>query len=319
MKNNQAVTYSVIFLLEKQNKEFLRFLETVDNIFASRQESYEIIIIANGTGAYLKKMFDACDISTRKIKAYEISNKASQAVCLKSILKETCGEYMFVCGSFQQITRQSFENILDAVNDETDIISPWRQNRHDPPAYKLQSNIFNIVVRWITGTKLHDLSCNVRVFRREAIKDTELYGNMYRFFPIYASRKGFNCREVECEHYKEHNEPRQGKAGFYFLSVYISRIIDVFTLYFNTSFSRKPLRFFISIGIFFAVIGLSLITVIFIQKFAHGFPVGDRPSLLLAVFFMVAGAQAASVGLLGEIVVFTHGRKKKEFVIEKII
>jgi hypothetical protein len=319
MSENQRIKYSVVFLLEIQNADFFQYMETVDSIFASRTDSYEVIIIANGMGPYLKQLLKNYDLSMRRIKAFEISNKASQAVCLKSILKETSGEYMFVCGSFQQITGQSFENILDAINDDTDIISPWRQNRHDPPAYKVQSDIFNTIVRLITGTKLHDLSCNVRVFRREVIEDTELYGNMYRFLPIYASRKGFKCKEVGCEHYKQHGEPRQGKAGFYFLSVYINRIIDIFTLYFNTSFSRKPLRFFISIGIFFSLIGVGLITGILIQKFVHGYPVGDRPSLLLSVFFMVAGAQAAGVGLLGEIIVFTHGRQKKEFVIDKII
>jgi len=311
MKVNQMVKFSVIFLHESQNEDFLRFLETVDNIFASRQATYEIIIIANGTGTYLKKMFESSTVSVRNIKAFEISNKASQAICLKSIFNETRGEYMFVCGSFQQITRQSFIHILDAVTDETDIISPWRQNRHDPPLYKVQSNIFNTLVRWITGVKLHDLSCNVRVFRRDVLDKTELYGNMYRFLPVYASRKGFQCKEVKCEHYKEHGEPRQGKAGFYFLSVYLSRIIDIFTLYFNTSFSKKPLRFFISIGLFFTITGLTLMSYIFMQKFVYGYSIGNHSFLLLSIFFMVIGVQLSGAGLLGEIIVFTHGRKKK--------
>jgi hypothetical protein len=319
MKEGQSLKYSVIFLLEQRNRDFPRFLKTIDGILDSRQDSYEIIIIANGTGAYLKNIFKENDVSANRIKAYEISNKASQAVCLKSIMKEARGEYMIMCGSFQQITGNSFEDLVDAVDDEADIICPWRQNRHDPAVYKFQSNIFNALLRWITGTKLHDLSCNVRIFRREVIKETELYGNMYRFLPIYAALKGFKCREVQAEHYKEHGEPRQGRAGYYYLSVYVSRFIDIFTLYFNTSFSKKPLRFFISIGLVFVLIGLTLMSFMIMQKFMYGYLIGDRPSLLLSIFFMVVGVQAASVGLLGEVIVFSHGRQKKEFVIEKII
>lgn len=319
MKESERVKYSVVFLLDKQNENFLVYLNTVIEIFSSRLDSFEIIIIANGTGGFLKKLIEKQTIPNCKIKAFEMSNKASHAVCLKSALKETKGEFIFACGAYQQITSESFMDLLDAVDDEIDIISPWRQNRFDPRFYKMQSNLFNAIVRWITGTRLHDLSCNIRVFRRKVLEETELYGNMYSFFPIYAARKGFKSKEVICKHNKEHGEPRLAKAGLYHLTTYINRLIDIFTLYFNTSFSKKPLRFFISIGMVFILIGVGITIFIVVQKVAYGLPIGNRPIFLLAFFFMLIGIQATSVGLLGEIIVFTHGRKKKEFVIEKII
>jgi len=154
----------------------------------------------------------------------------------------------------------------------------------------------------------------VRVFRREVLEETKIYGNMYRFLPIVAARKGFKTTEVNCEHYQE-----RGKTGFYGLSAYITRFIDIFTLYFNTRFTKKPLRFFNSIGLGFFLVGLFITSYIFVQKFSMGRPIGDRPMLLLAIFFMVLGVQAASVGLLGEIIAFIHGRHRKEYTIEKII
>jgi len=137
---------------------------------------------------------------------------------------------------------------------------------------------------------------------------------MYRFLPIVAVRKGFKTKEVKCEHYQE-----RGKTGFYGFSEYVTRLIDIFTLYFNTRFTRKPLRFFSSIGLGFLLIGLLITSSIFAQKFFMGLPIGDRPILLLAIFFIVLGIQAASVGLLGEIIAFTQGRHKKEYTIEKEI
>lgn len=319
MRINERVKYSVVFLLDKQNENFFIYLNTIIEIFSSRPDSFEIILIANGTGGFLKELIKKHTIPDHNIKAFEMSNKASHAVCLKSVIKEMNGQFIFVCGAYQQITNESFVKLLDAVDDGTDIINPWRQNRSDPHFYKMQSNLFNAIVRWITGTRMHDLSCNVSVFRRKAIEDTELYGNMYSFFSIYAAQKGFTCKEIRCEHYKEHGEPRLAKAGLYHFAIYINRLIDIFTLYFNTSFSKKPLRFFISIGVFFILIGFVIAMFIVAQKVAYGLPIGNRPILLLSSFFMLIGIQATSVGLLGEIIVFSHGRKKKEFEIEKII
>ncbi|RLF43557.1 MAG: hypothetical protein DRN09_04565, partial [Thermoplasmata archaeon] len=160
----------------------------------------------------------------------------------------------------------------------------------------------------MTGSRLHDLSCTVKIFRREVLEETELYGNMYRFLPIVADKKGFRCKEIKCEHYQE-----RGKTGFYSPSEYLTRIIDILTLYFNTRFTRKPLRFFSTIGAAFMATGLIIAMYVLIQKIFMQMSIGDRPALLAAVLFLAVGIQVASVGLLGEIVVFTHGRQKKEY------
>lgn len=318
IEEKKEIEYSVVFLLDKENTNFRAFYNLILDIFTSRHESYEVIIVANGTGGFLRKHFEG-EIVSNDLKAIEMDSKTSKAVCMKSVLKESCGKYIVTFESYQQITRKSIEKLLDSIDDKTDIISPWRLNRSDAYFYKLQSDIFNTIVRWVSGSRLHDLSCNVSMFKRDVIEKTDLYGNMYRFLPIYAAQKGFKFKEVECEHYKEHGEPRSAKAGFYYFSVYLNRLIDIFTLYFNTSFSKKPLRFFIGLGSSFVFIGVFFAAYILFEKAAYGYSVGDNPSLLLSAFFMLIGIQSASVGLLGEIIVFTYGRKKKEYVIEKII
>lgn len=224
------------------------------------------------------------------------------------------GDIIVACGSYQQITKESFGELLDSIADDTDIISPWRQRRVDPFFNQLQSRIFNYLARKIIGTDLHDLSCTVKIFRREVLEETKLYGNMYRFLPIVAAQKGFISKEIKCEHYKE-----KGKTGFYKISEYIERIIDILTLYFNVRFIKKPLRFFSAIGSVFLVIGLFIICLVFTQRIFYDHAIGDRPILLLAIVFMVLGAQSASFGLLGEIIAFTHGRKQKGYAIKKII
>jgi hypothetical protein len=301
-------------LLEEKNEDFAEFVQVLHEIFSARSDAFEILIMANGLEGFLKEEFERLNNLDGRLKAYGLSKKTSQAVCLKSVYKESQGDIIVVCGSYQQITKDSFIKLLDSFDSSTDILSPWRQQRVDPSFNQLQSKVFNLLVKFATKSNIHDLSCTVKLFRREVLEETELYGNMYRFLPIVAARKGFKNKEIKCEHYEE-----RGKTGFYSLSEYFERLIDIFTLYFNTRFSKKPLRFFSTIGAVFILLGFFLSAGVFVQKIFLGAPIGDRSILLIAILLMVLGTQTASVGLLGEIVAFTHGRERKEYTVEKEI
>ncbi len=308
--------YSIIVLLEleEMHKGSIQFIQNLYELFSNRQDQFEILIIANGIGEILKNELTALLTRHDKIKALEFNTKITQAVCLKAALRETSGDIVVVCGSYQQITDSSLLRLLDDIDSETDIVTPWRQHRVDSTLNQFQSKLFNALVRKLTASSYHDTSCTVKVFRREVLEDVEIYGNMYRFLPILADQRGFKTKEIKCEHYQQH-----GKSTYYGLTHYINIFIDIFTLYFNTWFTRKPLRFFSTIGVILSCIGLFITSYVFAQKIILGYSIGDRSLLLLAIFFMVLGIQAASAGLLGEIIAFTHGRQRKEYTIEKII
>ena len=306
--------YSIIILLEERHEDFSRFVGNLYKHFTERGKSFEILIMANGTGGFLRKELPQLRRCNDRIKLFELSTRTPQAVSLNAGLKESSGDIIIICGSYQQLTNRSLNDLLDSLDSETDIVVPWRQGRVDPFFNQLQSRLFNAVARRITGSPVHDLSSTVRICRREVLEEIKLYGNMYRFLPILAARKGFKTREIECEHYQE-----RGKIGFYRLSMYVTRIIDIGTIYFNSRFIKKPMRFFSTIGITFLICGFLIIFYVSIQRLFMGHPIGGRPILLLAILFMTLGIQAASVGLLGEITAFTHGRHKKEYTIEKKI
>ena len=313
-ESREFIKYSVIVQLEEENEDIVKHILDLYNLFSSRGDAFEVVILANGTEGFLQDKLEKLHECSDKLKIFSFNKKASQAVCLNAGLKECRGKIIVACGSYQQIANNSFIKLLDEMDDKTDVISPWRQHRVDPPFNQFQSRLFNALVRKITKFDLHDLSNTVKVFRREVLEETELYGGMYRFLPILAAQKGFKYREVKCDHYQEH-----GKTGFYSFSDYFTRILDIITLYFNIRFTRKPLRFFSTFGLFFLIIGVFIIGYVFFQKIFLGHPIGGRPVLLLSLLFMVLGVQAASAGLLGEIVAFVHGRQKKEYSVDKKI
>jgi hypothetical protein len=307
-------TYSVIMLLDEKREDFHQFLRMLHQTMASRGESFELLLIANGTGGFVRSILGREKVYLLKLKILEFSSQTSNAVCLKAALSECSGETLVVCGSYQQISRDSFLSLIDSLQPGVDIVSPWRRRRVDSPLSGLQSRIFNGMVRQVTGIPIHDLSCTVRVLRRRVLEETELYGDMYRFLPILAARKGFVTREMECEHYQE-----LGKGGFYSLREYVARLADILALYFTVSFARKPLRFFGAKGMGFFGLGILLFIGILGRKVFWGDPVGDSSLLIFALIILVIGVQIASVGLLGEILAFTYGRHKKEYVVDKIL
>jgi len=312
--NLEPPKYSIIILVEDCYPDFPSFVKSLNGLFSSRGEPYEILIVANGTGHFVRQHIDALSTINNGINIIEFPTRTSQAICARAGLSETTGEIIVTCGSYQQISNISLGRLIDSLDDETDILSPWRKRRVDPFFNQIQSRVFNQIVRIIVGTRLHDLTCTVKVFRREVLEETQLYGNMYRFLPVVAEQKGFKTKEVECEHLEE-----RGKTGFYSISEYVGRILDIFTLYFNTRFTRKPLRFFSAIGLSFILTGLITMAYLFVERFFFDLPIGNRPFLMLAIIAVIVGAQVASVGLLGEIITFTHVRQKKEYTIEKII
>lgn len=311
----KTMKYSAIIMLEEQHEDFAEFVQNLHDLLSSKNEPFEIVIVANGTGGFLRNQMDHLRGCHGNLKAFELNTHVPQSVCLKAGFKESSGEIILACGSYQQITNDSFGRLLDSLDSATDIINPWRKSRVDSRFKQLRSAIYNATVRKIIKSDLHDLNCTVKVFRRKVLDEVQLYGNMYRYMPIIAAQKGYKTKEVECEHYQQ----RGGKSGISNLPEYLTRVIDIMTLYFNTRFTKKPLRFFSTIGLGFLVTGLLITAYVFIEKIFLGSPMGGRPILLLALLLMVLGLQAASAGLLGEIVVFTRGRHEKEYTIEKTI
>lgn len=313
--NISKIKYSLIIMVDVVHSDTMEMIESLYHNFSDLAASFEMIVINNGASPSLQAEIHRCLKEADHIKYIEFITQTVEAVCLKSALKESAGDFIVIYGTYQQITNQSLLKLLEVMEStDADIISPWRQRRIDNRFNQLQSKFYNALVNIITGTRIHDLGCKVKVLRREVLENTNIYGDLYPYLPVLAEMKGYHTTEVKCAHYKDH-----GKTGIYGISMYFNRLVEILTLYFNTRFTRKPLRFFSAIGVGFLLVGMIITAYVFADKILFGTPIGDRPLLLLAILFAVIGIQAASVGLLGEIIAFAHGRHKKEYSVREII
>jgi hypothetical protein len=309
-----GIDLSVVVLLEEESPDFVHYLQVLHDLFQQRGAAFEILVIANGVERFLKTQLALLPDGYRRLKAFSFPSRVSQAVCVRAALKESAAATLVMCGSYQQISAEGFQALLAALDEGVDLVCPWRQQRVDPSFNQFQSRLFNGLIAAVTGTRLHDLSGTTRILRREVLEAVPIYGNLYRFLPILAQQKGYRVREVPCAHFQE-----RGKTGFYSFAEYMGRLVDIGTLYFNTRFSRKPLRFFSSVGAaLIAAGGLAALWVLG-QKLFYNVPIGNSAAVLTAVILVAGGVNTAGLGLLGEIIAFTHGRQRKEYTIEKII
>jgi hypothetical protein len=277
--------------------------------------SHELILAVNGCGAFVRGCLQNWTEVGPEVRALELTRKVSKGVCLQMVLGECRGTTLIICGPYRQIGDSGLEIMLKAVaEDGVDLALPWRQLRVDPLVNQWQSQLFNALVRSMTGTEVHDLSSTLRVVRRAVLEETPLYGDLYRYLPLLAKKRGFKVREFPAPHARE-----LGDVGYYGLSVYFNRFVDLLTIRFNLGFARKPLRYFGLRGLFFFIAGGGCLTVAVAFKLVGIDDLGNSPLLMIGLVLFLTGSGLWGVGLLGEILAFTLGRKHKDYVIEKIL
>jgi hypothetical protein len=154
----------------------------------------------------------------------------------------------------------------------------------------------------------------VRAFKRRVLEKVYIYGDQHRFLPILVHRYGFKVLEM-----KVSQTQKDTFQQLYPFRYYIERALDIISLFFIVKFTKKPLRFFGFSGSLSLLIGVILAGYLFVQRMYMGVALSDRPVLLLDLLLIILGIQLFAIGLVGEIIIFTHAKELKEYTIEEIV
>jgi hypothetical protein len=146
------------------------------------------------------------------------------------------------------------------------------------------------------------------------LEEIQLYGDQHRFLAVLADRQGFRVQEVDVR-----QSPKDHFAGVYQPREYTRGLLDIFTVFFLVRFTKKPLRFFGMVGITIFAVGALLVTWLVVERAFFGQALADRPALLLSSLLLVLGLQLFALGLLGELMIFTHARSLKDYQVQSII
>ena len=276
-----GLTYEIIYVLDGEHSDVLDELVKL-------QESEKLSIIT------LAKIF-------------------GESVALTAAFSKASGDIFLTLPAYQQVETNEIPKLVDAIKD-SDMVLARRWPRRDSVMNRLQTRLFNFLLRLSTDLKIHDAGCSVRAFTRDVIEEVQLYGDLHRFFPVMAHRQGFRVIELDVAQSEKDIHQRIYSPG-----LYVRRLLDLLTIFFLIKFTKKPLRFFGLVGTTLFSLGLISSLYLIGERLFLDISLADRPALILSSLLVVLGVQIIAIGLIGEIIIFTHAKDLKEYKIDKII
>ena len=274
---------------------------------------YEFIYVIDGEFSEVVDELALLQQQGEPIKIIQLAKWFGEATALTAGFDHAAGRILLTLPAYYQVEPAEIYKILQGL-EQNDMVIGCRSPRLDSRVNQLQSRIFHGLLNFLADSSFHDLGCGVRGLRREVMNEVPIYGDQHRFFPMLARRSGFRVVEMALPQSAHDYHRRIYRPG-----VYLRRLLDILTVFFLVKFTKKPLRFFGLLGTSLFALGGFVIIYIIAQRLFFGMPLADRPALLLSSLMVVLGAQMFALGLIGELIIFTHANQIKEYTIEKIV
>ncbi len=276
-------------------------------------EDCEIIFVDDGSldqsWSELKRIAE----NDLRVKLIRLRASFGEAAAFDAGFRKAIGEEVVFFTTRVRINAAQLPNLVSKLNDGWDLVMGWRSPRRDSALNQRISHAFNAIIRWISKTDLQDNNSGVFVIRRTVLDDIPLYGNLNIFLPILASRKGYKVTAEKIEQLP--GTFRQSKS----ITEYAQRVLDIVAVFFLTNYSKKPLHFLGFIGLLFTLSGIGMNLYLFFYRIMQFGPIAGRPLLFLGALLLVIGIQMISIGLIGEMIIFTHAKEVKEYTIEEVL
>jgi len=275
--------------------------------------SWEVIVCDDGSQDATFDRYLQETHGDDRFKCISFRKNFGKSMALSAGFHYSQGEIIITMDGDLQDRPDEIPKLLEKLNEGYDLVSGWKQKRHDPYSKRLPSKIFNLTVSLLTGVKIHDFNCGLKIYRRSVVESLNLYGDLYRFIPALAAWQGFRVGEIPVQH-----SPRKYGKSKYGASRLVRAVFDLCTILFLIKYATRPLHFFGLVGFITFLFGFVIGIYLTVQKF-QGHPIGHRPLLVLAVLLMVLGVQFFSTGLIAEMLTNITREKNTRFQIRKKI
>ena len=308
-------TLSVLVPVTESHDDLGRLYARVAEELTPRDLPFEIIFVLDGSNLpQAEKQLRGLRAKCPGVRVYRLNRVFGESTALQTAVARARGRTILTLAPYVQFGPGALGKVLDALSDGYDLVVARREPRLDSWFNLLQSRVFHILTRWLTGVRLSDINCKLWAMKAEVLRAIPLYGDLHQFIPILAHKHGFRIAEVPVPQNAGNARLRVYRPG-----AYLRRFLDIFTLAFLFNFTAKPLRFFGVLGAGLLGTGLVITGYLGVARLLHMTALADRPLLLLGVLLMALGIQTASLGLVGEIIVYTNVRKSEEYVVETIL
>jgi len=309
---NDNIELSVIIPISERNDSVKELYFEYKAGIEATSKQYEIIYVIDGS--HTEAIDELTTLSkTENISIITLASKFGEATALNTAFEQSSGQLLLTLPAYRQIDANDIPKLVNKLADY-DMVIARRNPRRDSLINRLQSKVFNSLLGYTTDLKINDAGCSARAFVRKLTNEVTIYGDLHRFFAILAHREGFRVTEVDVAQSNQDTRIRIYSPG-----VYVRRALDLLTVFFLIKFTKKPLRFFGLVGLALTFSGFLITLYLISERLFFDVNLGDRPALFLSSLMIVLGIQVIAIGLIGEIIIFTHARRIKEYTIDKII
>ena len=235
-------------------------------------------------------------------------------MALETAFRNVNGDIIITMDADLQDDPVEIPNFINKINEGYDLVSGWKKERHDPLEKRIPSKFFNKVTSKLSGVKLHDFNCGYKAYRKEVVDAIDVYGELHRYIPVLAYRKGFQITEIVVHHHK-----RQFGKSKYGFERYLRGLFDSLSVAFLGRYYDRPMHLFGKGGLICGLAGFVICMYLLGLKFM-GQAIGGRPLLILGVLLIILGVQMFSIGFIGDMLVDATFRKRynESHVKEKI-
>ena len=313
---NQSPEISIVVpLLNEQDNIgplYEQITQTLTDVY-----DYEIIFVDDGSSDNSFDILAKLQKTDARIRVICFRRNFGQTAALSAGFAHARGKVIVAIDADLQNDPADIPKMIARLDEGFDVVSGWRKKRHDNAVTRLlPSKIANWLISRITGVKLHDYGCTLKVYRREVVEETKLYGEMHRFIPALASWSGARIAEMPVNH-----RPRTTGKTKYGLGRTLKVVLDLITVKFLGSFSTKPIYIFGGLGLLGAFGAILFGLIVLYQKLYFGTDMSGNPLLILTAVCILATIQFILMGLLAELLVRTYheSQNRPTYVIKEIL
>lgn len=290
---------SIVIPIYNEEESIQELIARIRDSLESQKFKYEIIFIDDGSTDKTLDILKRYERDYNNIKVYSFRKNLGKSVALSLGFQKAKGEIIATMDADLQDDPQNLPDMIEKLKkDDLDLVGGWRKDRKDGLLKVVSSKFFNLfVIPLMFNTKLHDLNCGLKVYKKDLARELKIYGGMHRFIPILSQELGFKVGEIPVAH-----KSRKYGVSKYRPSKILTDIPDLMTMYFIIKYNRRPLHFFSKLGGILLTTGVVILIYLTVLRI-EGQTIGRRPLLIFGVLFVIAGIQTIFTGLLADLMV----------------
>ena len=298
---------SVVVPLYNEDESIPELYKWIDRVMNDNKFTFELIFVNDGSTDQSWEIISKLSQEHDNVKGIKFRRNYGKSPALFCGFKEAQGDVVITMDADLQDSPDEIPGLYNMIVKEGyDLVSGYKQKRYDPISKTIPTKLFNATARKVSGIKnLHDFNCGLKAYRRDVVKNIEVYGEMHRFIPYLAKNAGFDKIGEKVVH---HQARKYGKSKFMGLNCFVNGYLDLLTLWFLSTFGRKPMHVFGFLGTIMFFIGFIAAFIIGADKLwavAHGIPqrlVTDSPYFYISLTMMMIGTQLFLAGFLGDLI-----------------